>query len=204
MEVQVLSDRELWLVAMTPWTQLVPSMDSWVLLDVLGLCSGDLPTDLAVFLTQRILIQLDVPELVSKEKGPTGALSARTGMVWEVIHMLRDEPTIGPRVADTVARRIAKHGLPKEPIFLSQTGSTWFVSIESASSDAWGVSEIPPAEQPALLHLMRLGGLLSFRSRKEAVINIRKTGTVDQNSGLFGSHWLPPASNVYGWAFELP
>lgn len=176
-------------------------MDPWVLLENLGLYQDGMLTSVAFFLTQIIEIQVEgLPEGLGDAIAVTD--HTKTDVMWMVLHELRDDPRVGPKVVDVVARRIAKHGVPKRPIYLNRTGENqWFVSIEAVDEDRWEICEIPPDDQATLLHAMRLGGLLAFKSRKEAVVRIERTSKDHEKVGLFGDLWLP-AANAYGWVFE--
>jgi len=208
------TNRHYWLTLLRPWLDLMPSMDPWEFLQDLGLYKDDMLTDVALFLVQEFELHLDIPDRIGP--GFPEMNEACSGLLWQVLHQLHEDPQVGPRVADLVARRLVKHGIPKNPIFLRKIDeATWFISIEppdevednpfleGGMARRWAITEVESHDQSTIFRAMRLGGILSFNDWKEVVVKIKKTGILTRNEGLFGAHWLPPADNVYGWVFEI-
>lgn len=202
-------DRESWLQDMEPWTSLAPTVDPWWILTDLHLWSPeeDAPTDLAVFLLQEIQMVIELP--LGPVENPCGEIPLTSSdldlSLFSLLVQLREDPTIGPVVADVVARRLIRHGVPANPIYLcKREEGLWYVSIEPAGDTPWGQNLLSEEEQKKLARVLRLGGILNVNSFKESGVKLRSTGSKDETKSITGGYWPAPASDVYGWLFELP
>lgn len=201
---------ESWLLDMEPWTSLAPTVDPWWILAELHLWSPeeDAPTDIAIFLHQEIQVAVEIP--LGLVENPCGEIPLHEQpppkiSLYSQLVQLRDDPTVGPVVADVVARRLIRHGVPANTIYLCKHGEgLWYVSIEPPGDAAWGQNILSEEEQKKLAEILRLGGVLNVHSFKESGVKLRRAGSRDENKSITGGYWQSHASDVYGWLFQLP